>query len=134
MTRALLIAFTLFVASCGGKKEESGGGDTGSGSAKVEDVKKGSGSAVADTGSGSGAGAGSGSGEVVKAALPTEVDFEDDSLTKITEKSVEADLTSLEKEIGDGEVKKDDGKDDAKKEEPKKEEKKAPTDKGGGGW
>ena len=93
----LAIAFTLGLAlvACGKKKEEPAATPpAGSGSAMMA----GSGSAAA--GSGSAAGSDAGSAAAAAVDVPTEVDFEDQAKTDLTEKNVEAQVKELEKDLG----------------------------------
>jgi len=104
MTRTLTwvaIAVLLALGACSKKAETppSGGAKSaGSGGA----MSAGSGGAMS-AGSGSSAGSASAAGSESAAAaavdVPTEMDFENDVVAKITEKNVEAELQALEKEL-----------------------------------
>ncbi len=89
------IVLMLLLVACGGKKDA----DPGAGSATAT----GSGSATAGSNAGSGSDSGSAAPELTaaapEAALPTEVDFEDDASARITEKNVDAELEAIENQL-----------------------------------
>jgi hypothetical protein len=101
--KTLMIIAALLVSGCGKKKNSQEGMDPGTGSSAMGSSNgsapaMGSGSAA---GSGSSAAMGSGSAAAATAAVdvPTETDFEADAKSKITDKNVDAELTSLEKDL-----------------------------------
>jgi cytoskeletal protein RodZ len=91
----------LFVA-CGKKADKPTEGSAGSAGSAVAtgSANPGSGSA---TGSAQPAGSGSGSGSAVAATVdvPTEMDFEDDATTKITDKNLETEVKALEQQLAE---------------------------------
>jgi hypothetical protein len=111
MTRTIAwiaVAAALALGGCNKKSQDppSTGTLAGSGSAMAAGsggaMAAGSGSAMA-AGSGSSAGsataAGSGSAATAQVDVPTEMDFEQDATAKITDKNVEAQVQSIEKEL-----------------------------------
>jgi len=97
------LAALLALGGCG-TKHDSPAPAVGSGSAMATQPAAGSGSA-ADRAAGSGsavaAGSGSAAGSAAAApvAVPTEMDFEQTANTKITDKNLEAQVQTLEKEL-----------------------------------
>lgn len=103
MIRTIILALALVVGACGGKKDDKGGGGGGGGGS----ANAGSATAKAGSDGGSGSAAGSadsGSGSAapeVALDVPSEVEFEDDAKTRITEASLAAEVEKLEKELND---------------------------------
>ena len=93
----MFVLALVLVAGCGKKKEEAAAPPpkTGSGSAAM------AGSAtMAGSGSAAMAGSGSAAATAGSADVPTEMDFEGSAKTKITEQNVEAQVKSLEDDLG----------------------------------
>jgi hypothetical protein len=93
--KAVVFALLLALVACGGKKDpgsETGSGATGSAAAA-------SGSATGSAATGSAAGSAEVAASAPEAALPTEVDFEDDAAARITEKNVDAELQAIENQL-----------------------------------
>ncbi|HEU4731044.1 MAG TPA: hypothetical protein VFT22_24285 [Kofleriaceae bacterium] len=99
----------LTLGGCNKKSENpppstgaSGGTAMTAGSAGAAGSAMGSGSASGSAGSGSagsGSASGSGSAAAAEADVPTEMDFEENARTKITDKNVEAEVQALEKQL-----------------------------------
>jgi hypothetical protein len=104
MKRVIMcLALAALFAACGKKADkptEGSAGSAGSAVATGSAVAAGSGSA---TGSAEPAGSGSGSGSAVAATVdvPTEMDFEDDATTKITDKNLETEVKALEQQLAE---------------------------------
>ena len=106
MKRITMIIFVAALAVACGKKKNDSSTQTGSavvtnsaGSSAGSATATGSATAAGSAAAGSAAGAGSGSA-VADVEVPTEMDFEDDATAKITDKNLEAQVQSFEKELG----------------------------------
>ena len=89
----------LLASGCGKKKNSQEGMDPGVGSSAMGSS---TGSAPMAAGSGSAVAPATGSGSAAAAAavdVPTEADFEADAKAKITDKNVDTELTTLEKDL-----------------------------------
>lgn len=81
------------LAACGSKKKEEPASTEGSGSATAVVADD------ANTGSAAGSAAGS-ADTTADIDVPTEVDFEEQAATDITDKNVEAQVKAIEKDLG----------------------------------
>jgi len=93
----MTLVFAVALAACGSKKDKEAPPPppppaTGSGSAMT-----GSGSAAAMTGS-----AGSAAGNAAAVDVPTEMDFENQAKTTITDKNVDTEVKKIEQDLGSG--------------------------------
>jgi len=113
MTRTIAwiaLASALALGACNKKSENPpstgmGGGSggpmatgTGSGSGAGSATAAGSGSGAAGV-TAAGSGSGSASAVTAQVDVPTEMDFERDATAKITDKNIEAQVQSIEKEL-----------------------------------
>ena len=99
MNKLAIIAITVGLLACGGKKKDEAA--AGSGSAMAgSGAMMGSGSAMAGSAMAGSGSAMAGSGSSAKADVPTEQDFEAQAAKDIDDKNVEAKVGEIEKQIG----------------------------------
>jgi hypothetical protein len=98
----LLAIAALGAPACGGKKDEpkpAPGSASGAAPAPGSDTPGSAAAGSAAAGSAAAGSAAAGSAAAAEVDVPTEVDFEKDAATKITEKNVEAQLKAVEQEL-----------------------------------